>query len=145
MDNSKWLLYWRLSATSTLTNQNLFALGLPPVNTSNYRTYSQIVPQSQGGATRQGYINIPILWDDMTYNQFYTVFQINEAALTAGTIYATIDKANGTGLVNSFIDISGKPQPLEYTVASNGRGIIYINVTLRINNVTVINDPANGV
>lgn len=119
-------------------------LGLPIVNTYNYRTYSQIVPQSQGGSRRQGYINIPILWDDMTFLQFYTLFQINEAALTAGTIYATIDKANGTGLVNSFVDISGQPAPLEYTVTTNGRGVMYANVTLRINNVTVESDPATG-
>ncbi len=45
MDNPKWPLYWRLSATATLLHQNLFVLGLPPVNTANYKTCSAVARQ----------------------------------------------------------------------------------------------------
>lgn len=142
MDNPKWLLYFRLSATSTLTRQNLFALGLPPVNLPDYKTYSELVPQSQGGQVRQGYINNRLLWDELDFLQFRTLTRITEAAITAGLIYATVPKANGTALLNDFIDISGVPWPLEYQPVNNARGVVFQNVTLTINNVTVVSDPS---
>lgn len=144
MDNGRWLTLWRLSATSTLIRKNLFAYGLPPVNTSDYKTYSQLVPQSQGGQSRQGYINIPLLWDQMDWVQLRTLTRIVEAAITAGTIYATVPKDNGTGLLNAFVDISGIPNPVTYQAVSNGRGVLYANVTLLINNITVTSDPATN-
>lgn len=144
MDNPKWILYWRLSATATLLHQNLYALGLPPVNLGDYRTYSELVPQSQGGQVRQGYINTRLLWDDLDFVQFRTLTRIVEAAITAGTIYATVAKGNGTGLLNDFIDISGVPLPLEYQPVSNARGVIFQNVTLTINAIVVNNDPSTG-
>lgn len=142
MDNPKWLLYWRLSATSTLARKHFFALGLPPVSLPDYKTYSELLAQSQGGQARQGYINIRLLWDEMDFFQFRTLTRITEAAILAGAIYATVDKANGTGLVNSFIDIHGIPLPLTWQPLSNGRGVMYQNVTLTINNITVDADPS---
>lgn len=142
MDNGKWILYWRLSAGATLTRQNLFALGLPPPNLPDYRTYTETLPQGQGGQTRQGYINIKILWDTLDYLQLRTLDRIVEAALTAGTVYATVPKDDGSGLLNSFIDISGVPLPLEFEQVSNARGMVYSNVVLTINNITVTSDPS---
>lgn len=142
MDNSEWLKYWRISATSTLTNQNFFALGLPLVNTPNYRPYTQKLPRSQGELARQGYKNITLLWDELNFTQFKTLTDIVNAAITAGSLYATIDKADGTGLANSFIDIHGIPQPVDWQPVSNGRGVIYQNVTLVVTNITIDNDPS---
>ncbi len=142
MDNPKWLLYWRLSATSTLTRRNLFALGLPPVNLGDYKTYSELVPQSQGGQARQGYINTRMLWDEMDFLQLKILNGIVEAAITAGSIYATVPKDNGTGLVNAFIDLHGTPLPLTWEPVSNGRGVVYSNIELTINNITVDSDPS---
>lgn len=142
MDNGKWVLYWRISATATLTNQNFFALGLPPPNTPPYQNYSEKLPQSQGGQARQGYKYVTLLWDSLDYLQFRTLTRIVEAAITAGTIYATIDRADGTKLVNDFIDISGKPFPLEHTIIANARGVVHQNVTLVINNITITADPS---
>ena len=145
MDNGKWLLYWRLSATSTLTRKNLFTLGLPPVNLGDYKTYSVLVPQSQGGQTRQGYINAKLLWDEMDFLQLKTLTGIVEAAITAGAIYATLPKDDGTGLINAFINVHGIPIPLEYQPVSNGRGVVYQNVVLAINAIVVDADPATGI
>lgn len=142
MDNPKWILYWRLSATSTLARKNLYAMGLPPVNTPDYKTYSEIVPQSQGGQARQGYINSRILWDELDFLQFRTLTRIVEAAITAGAIYATVPKDDGTGLLNTFIDVHGVPLPLTWQVVSNARGVIYQSVTLVINAITVDADPS---
>lgn len=145
MDNPKWILYWRLSATSTLAHQNLFALGLPPVNTPDYKTYSEIVPQSQGGQSRQGYINSRILWDELDFVQFRTLTRIVEAAITAGTIYATVPKDDGTGLLNTFIDVHGVPLPLTWQPVSNARGVVYQSVTLVINAIVVDADPSTAI
>lgn len=142
MENPKWLLYWRLSATSTLARKHFFALGLPPVNTPDYKSYSELLPQGQGGQTRQGYKNVALLWNEMDFVQFRTLTRIVEAAILAGSIYATIDKADGTGLVNSFIDCHGVAFPLEYTPVSDARGVVYQNVTLRINAIVVDSDPS---
>lgn len=142
MENPKWILYWRLSATSTLARKNLYALGLPPVNLGDYKTYSELVPQSQGGQTRQGYINARLLWDELDFLQLKTLTGIVEAAITAGTIYATVPKDDGTGLINAFIDVHGVPLPLEYQPVNNARGVMYSNVVLAINNITVDSDPS---
>jgi hypothetical protein len=145
MDNGRWILYWRLSATSTLARKNLYALGLPPVNLGDYKTYSELVPQSQGGQTRQGYINARLLWDELDFLQFKTLTGIVEAAITAGVIYATVPKDNGTGLLDAFIDIHGIAIPLEYQPVSNARGVVYQNVVLAINAVVVDADPSTVV
>lgn len=142
MDNPRWIFYWRLSNNSVLLHQNLFVLGLPPINTANYKTYSELVPQSQGGMARQGYIFVTLLWNELTAAQFRTLTRIVEASITVSTIYGTIDKADGTGLINSFIDISGVPLPLTWEPVTNGRGILYANVELKINNVVVTADPS---
>lgn len=142
MDNGKWILYFRLSATSTLARQNLFALGLPPVNLPDYKTYSELVPQSQGGQVRQGYINDRLLWDELDFVQFRTLTRIWEAALTAGLVYATVPKDNGTGLLNTFIDIHGVPLPLTWQPVSNARGVVYQNVTAAINAIVIDADPS---
>lgn len=144
MENPKWILYWRLSATSTLARKNLYALGLPPVNLGDYKTYSELVPQSQGGQTRQGYINARLLWDELDFLQLKTLTGIVEAAIVNGLIYATLPKDDGSGLLNSFIDVSGVALPLEYQPISNARGVVYSNVTLTINNITVTADPSTA-
>lgn len=142
MDNPRWPLLWRLSATSTLTNQNFFALGLPQVNTNVYLAYSALVPQSQGGQSRQGYININLLWDDMDFEQLRTLRRIVDAAITAGAIYATVPKNDGSALLNAFIDAHGIARPVTFTPYSNGRDVMYQNVNLVITNIVVDTDPS---
>lgn len=141
MDNPRWPLLWRLSATSTLTNQNFFALGLPQVNTNVYLAYSTLVPQSQGGQSRQGYININLLWDDMDSLQLKTLKSIVDAAITAGSVYMTIPKNDGSGL-NAFIDAHGIARPVTFTPYSNGRDVMYQNVNLIVTNIVVDSDPS---
>lgn len=142
MENPNWLKYWRLSSTSTLTNQNLFVLKIPPPSLPDYKDYTQKLPRSQGGLARQGYRNITLLWDLMTFEQFRILTSIVEAAISAGTIYATIDRGDGSGLLNDFIDILGVPQPLEHTMISQARGTVHQNVVLTITNITITDNPS---
>ena len=141
-DNSSWILYWRLAPTSgTLAAGYLIALGLPPPDLADYRTYTQKFPQGQGGLNRQGYKHISILWNQMDFSQLTNLTILVDAAITNGSIYATIPKDDGSGL-NAFIDIHGQAGPVEYTPISQGRGVMASNVNLVINNITVDNDPS---
>jgi hypothetical protein len=144
MDNSVWTLYWRISSTSALlSKRHFFALGLPPVSLSDYKTFTQELPRSTGAISRQGYKNITLLWDELDFVQLKTLNGIVEASVTSGTIYATIDRAFGTKLANDFIDISGVPHSLTFSQMSNSRGVVYQNVTLVITNITITADPSS--
>lgn len=142
MDNPNWLKYWRISATATLTNQNFFALKLPPPNTPDYQDWSEKLPQSQGGLTRQGYKHVTILWDQMTFEQFRTLNRIVESSITSGVIYLTLDRGDGTKLLNDFVDAHGVAHPLEHTMISNAKGVVHQNIILTVNAVVIDNDPS---
>ena len=147
MDNSKWPMYWRIAATSAaLPTSHFFALGLPPPNTLVYKGYTQMYPQSKGALSRQGYKNIVILWDSMDFVQLRTLTRIVEAAIASATgiIYATIERGDGSKLLNDFIDVSGTCQPLTFTPVSNGRGVMFQNVTLTLQNIVITNDPSTA-
>lgn len=138
-DLPKWSLYWRISTSSTLTRRNFFAVGLPVPQTPIFKTYSALVPQSQGGQVRQGYTNISILWAELTRLQAFILKGIVDTVLTAGTpLYMSVDFNDGTYLEGSFYDISGTPIPVVLEAAQSSQGLIYQNVTLTVNNVTVI-------
>lgn len=142
MDNSQWVKYWRISTTLLgLSNGFFIGLKLPPPDLPDFRPYSQLVPQSQGGQSEQGYISEVVFWDFMDYSQLSTLTRIVEAA-TNSTLWMTIDRAHGYGL-NHFIDVSGIVRPLTFEPVSRGRGVIYANVSLTLNNITIINDPAS--
>lgn len=142
-DNTKWITYWRIAATSgALPMGRFFALGLPPPNTPLYRPFTATLPQTKGGMSRQGYNNIAILWNDMDFEQLRTLRKIVEAGITGGVIYATIDRNYGDKLLNDFIDISGMPQPLTFTPIENTRGVMVQNINLVITNITITADPS---
>lgn len=144
MENNKWTIYWRISSSSSgLARGHLFALGLPPPNTVNYRSYSERLPQGQGGQTRQGYINISILWDALDFEQFRTLNRIVEAGITGGIIYATVPRDDGSRLLNDFVDVSGIAHPLDYQPISNAMGVVMQSVTLVINNLTITASPSS--
>lgn len=135
---------WRLHPNSAqLARAYLFAMGIPSPDLPVYRDYSDKFAQSQGGLTRQGYKNVTLLWDDLSVIQFKTLTDLVEAGITAGVIFATIQRNDGTGLQDDWIDISGLPQPLDYQVLPRGEGIMYSNVSLTINAITITSDPSS--
>lgn len=143
MDNGKWATYWRIATgLSGLARGFFVALGLPPPDLPDFKPYTQLTPQSQGALSEQGYQNITILWDQMTGLQIRTLQNILDNA-TNNTVWATIDRAHGFGMVNDFVDISGIAQPLQYDNIPKARGVVFSNVRLTITNITIINDPSN--
>jgi hypothetical protein len=144
MENPKWVLYWRIASSSGgLARGHFFALGIPSPNTPNYRSYTERLPQGQGGQARQGYINMTLLWDALDFVQFRTLNRIVEACITGGIGYATVPRDDGSRLVNDFVDVSGIFHPLDYQPFSNGRGVMYQNVTLVMNNLTITASPSS--
>lgn len=142
---NEWNLYWRISATSTLTRKNFFLLGLPVPQTPNFQQYSALTPQSQGGQSRQGYINLTLLWSELDRFQAVTLKNIVDTVLAAGTpLYMTVDFSDGTYGPGRFADVSGTPIPLTLTPAGNSQEFVYPNVELKVNNVTVITTNPTG-
>lgn len=141
--SNKWLFYWRIATTSGgLTTGHFFARKLPPPSLPVYLDYSVKAPQSQGGLTRQGYSNVRILWNEMDGLQLKALKTLVEAGITAGSLYLTVDRADGSGIANDFIDVHGLPQPLEYQPVQDARGMVFSNVVLLVNNLTIDNDPS---
>lgn len=135
---------WRLHYNSSqLARSHLFAMGIPSPDLPVYRSFAEKFPQSQGGITRQGYQNVTILWDELDVLQFKTLTDLVETGVTNGVIYATIQRNDGSGLADDYIDVSGIPQPLEYQPLARADGVVYSNVQLVINNLTVTADPSS--
>lgn len=140
---ARWPFYWRIAlASADLAKGAFFAWKLPAPQRPVYADYSVKVPQSQGGMTRQGYDNITLLWDELDGLQLNTLKTIVEAAIVAGALYLTIDRADGSGALNDFVDVHGLPHPLEFTPTASARGTVFSNVQLFVNNLTVDNDPS---
>lgn len=145
MENPHWLLYWRIATTQGgLTKGNFFVRGLPPPDLPDFSPYAQLVPQSQGGLSEQGYQNITILWNQMTYLQVKVLSDLIDAA-TNSILYATIDRAHGIKLLNDFVDLSGVVQPLQFDYVSQSRGTVFANVRLTITNITILANPSSVV
>jgi hypothetical protein len=138
-----WLTYWRIATSSAgLTIGSFFARGLPPPSTPSYRGYTNKVPRSQGGLARQGYKNVTLLWSEMDGLQLNTLTGLVEAGIIAGALYLTVDRGDGSGIKNDFIDVHGQPQPVEYEMIPQAQGVVFGNVSLTIQNVVVDADPS---
>lgn len=142
-DNQKWITYWRIAASSAaLPLGRFFALGLPPPNLPVYKPFTATLPQSKGGLSRQGYLNINILWNEMDFVQLRTLRRIVEAGITGGALYLTFDRNYGDKLLNDFVDGYGMPQPLTFAPVENGRGVMVQNVNLIVTDITITASPS---
>jgi hypothetical protein len=142
MENPRWLLYWRIATTQGgLTKGNFFARGLPPPDLPDFSPYTQLVPQSQGGLSEQGYQNITLLWNQMTYLQIKVLNDLIDGA-TNSILYATIDRAHGQKLLNDFVDCQCIVQPLQFDYISQSRGTVFSNVRLVLTNIVILVDPS---
>jgi len=133
---------WRISLTSTLSRGYWRDLGLPRPSNWLYRDYSQALPQSVGGQTKQGYINLNLIWDRLSRSQL-TLLQGFITGAGSGLIYLTVDKANGESGGFDWIDISGYPGIVQYANMPLGRGNVKTGVQLVINNIIIVADPAS--
>lgn len=139
---------WRIGTDATnLLSGFFFILGLPLPEAFDYETYTEQVPQSQGSAALQGYSYVSIVWNGLTGVQAYALKSRIQTVRAAGTeLYLTIPEDGGDVCKElGWIDVSGWPALPRFTSPPNSHGRIYAPVELRVNNLTVVNDPASGV
>lgn len=140
-------LHYRLATTENgLATGHLFVWQLPPPTTATYRDHSQKFPQSDGGEARHGFRSVELTWNTLTPAQAYTIRRMVVTVLSAGNpLYLTINRADGTRPGNDWIDVFGRPRipdiEPEGSIAG-ASGFYHRNVTLFVNNLTIVNDPA---
>lgn len=124
-----------------IQNWRLPSPALPIYNDNSVR-----VTTSDGGEALRGFRSFSLTWDVLDSLQRRTVRRIAEEALdsSGGLIFATLDKGwAGIGPEGSWIDVSGQPHIPAITPVGNSDGLASGGVTLVVNNLTIVNDPAN--
>jgi hypothetical protein len=135
--------YYRLAFTeSGLGKGYLFSRGLPPPSTVTFKDFSGEYSQSDGGKVQHGYLSVVLMWNVLTYTQSYQLRKYTNSSV----LYATIDRNNGTKPGRDWVDVRGVPLPMNIERDRGIAGSIggaTINVTLTINNLTIVNDPSS--
>lgn len=137
-------LNWRMATASDLSKAYFFVIGLPTPVAFDYEGHTERTPQSTGGEKRQGYKTLSVVWSMLTARQSYRLKQLLEVVIAASTpLYMTIPRQDGDACLDQdWIDISGTPIMPKFASPPNSRGVIHSPVELRINNITIENDPA---
>ena len=137
---------FRIATTLSDLNKGYFFLrNIAPPATATFKGFSQIIPQSEGGATTHGFRNVTLSWVNVDPRTVYYIKKYVNAALGGNKqIYLTIPYNDGTKPGRRFIDIVGRPHPIDAAESGiiDGGGMFFENLQLFINNVTIINDPA---
>lgn len=123
------------------------ARGLPPADLATFQEYTSRRPQSTGGQARQGYANMSVLWDSLTALQAYTLRKLIDDAETTGgsgngTLWLTVPQSDASSPGQGWVDVSGIAIMPDWEPVQDSHGTLYENVVLRLNNVTVENDPS---
>ena len=135
---------WRIATTEAdLVRGYFHTWGLPLHLKIRYRDYSQKIPQGAGWSARHGYENLELNWEVLTQFQARFLKNIIEDALDlTGYIYLTVTPADGR---SKWIDVRGAPHVPDIESADHSMtGIHHTNVSLFVNNVVIINDPATN-
>ena len=128
----------------------LFSLGIPRPS-SGFKDYATQLAQGNGGQKRVGYKNDVWPWagqNSLTPTQASEICSVVEAALSGdGVIYVTLPRANGQNAGQDWIDAYGVPSYPEIVTIqeANVNGRVLQSVTMRINNITVVNEVSTAV
>lgn len=133
--------------TSLAGLQHFFILGLPEPQQPFFRDHSVRQPQGLGGEGRHGYLVAMVMWESLNRIQGARVRAQIATVETAsgignGVLYLTLPRADGSHSGQSWIDVSGRVAMPEFQSVPFGHGILYPNIVLKLNNVTVENDPS---
>lgn len=141
--------YYRVATTEVGLNTGYFVgRGLPPPDLVTFEPFSTRRPASQGGESRQGYKSCSILWnrlDALQANIIYELIATVEAASGEGngTLWLTLPRVDGSAPGINWVDVSGIAQLPAFETEPQSDGWTYPNVILRLNNVTIENEPSN--
>lgn len=123
-----------------------FLVGITTPSTANYQGFSDKAAQGDGGQATHGYKTVTLTWVNADPKTVRRVKQyVNQALSSTKEIYLTVPYNDGSVIGRTFIDIVGRPWPIE--AAEDGIqgnwGMVYGNLTLFVNNVTIVNNPAD--
>jgi len=138
----------RLAITEALLGRGYLIQNwrLPTPSLPIYNDNSVRVTTSDGGEALRGFRSFSLTWDVLDSLQRRTVRRIAEESLdsSGGLIFATIDFSwNGTGPNGTWVDVSGNARIPAIVPIGNSDGLASGSVTLIVNNLTIVNDPAN--
>lgn len=145
-DTTKDFLNFRIALTLLgLSKGFLFLRKIALPATATFKGFSQSVPQSEGGAVQHGFRNVTVSWVNVDPRTTYYIKKYVDDAL-AGTkrLYLTVPYNDGTKPARRFIDISGRPHPIDAAEGGviDGGGMFFEGLQLFLNDVTIENDPA---
>ena len=138
----------RLATTEAgLSNGYLiYSWGLPKPQVPLFSDHSVKSPLSSGGQALRGHSSVSLLFERLTAAQARALRKLVEDALdsTDGLMYLTVDKAwRGSGGEGSWEDVKGEPHIPDLAAAASTDGKLFQNVTLFVNAIQSVNDPAS--
>lgn len=142
-------LYRIASTLAGLETGWFLAWKLPLPDLAQFSDYSTRRPQSTGGQARHGYNRATLFWNYLTSEQAYIIRDMIDTLETANgigaaTLYLTLPRTDGTKPGGGYIDVSGLALMPEWSPVRDGHGILFENVELVLNNVTVETDPSSA-
>lgn len=143
---------WRFSPglEAGLTYGSFYLKGIPePIIAPYYDSSGQSI-NSFGAQLAHGYIRLELMWERLSNVQWNILYEAIEAAKVAAepVMYMTIDQSGGSHAIPHWIDVKGYPhRQLEQAdpgpLIGRSRQIHYYdNVLLRLNNISIVNDPS---
>jgi hypothetical protein len=143
---------WRFSPGSEagLAYSSFYLRGVPVPSIAGFYDNSGETFNSFGAQLVHGYLRLEMIWERFNNVQWNIVYEAIEAAKVAAepVLYMTVDRSDGSHAIPYWIDIKGYPHrqldqvdpgPL---IGRQKRVHVYNNVILRLNNVSIINDPS---
>lgn len=140
---------WRIALTEPLLASGWFiARGLPEPSQVEFKGHTSKSPQSEGGVGRHGYLNVTLLWTKLTLSQANTLRDLynDSVAQASGLLFMSILRMDGTNPGKDWIDVSGRPDLSDIVADApiiGARGFMVSNITLKLGNVAIVNDPAS--
>lgn len=138
-------LYFRLAASEAgLAKGYLFAMGVPPPTNLEYKDHSERVPQGEGGESRHGFHVLLWTWERLTLLQLKVICDI--VFNSSGLVYCSSPRSNGATEGYGWVDAYGRPSlsdPSPVGPIASATGIIVGNVSLTLNNLIIVNNPAS--
>jgi hypothetical protein len=128
-----------------LLNGWLNVLGLPEPSQPVKAASSQRVNLSDGGQALRGFESVTLFWDRLEFQQARVLRKLVEDAGN-NVLYVTADGGwDGSRGLGNYVDYSGRAHIPELVPVPSSDGLVYDSVTLFINNLAVVADPATGV
>lgn len=141
--------YYRVATSEAGLDTGYFvARGLPPPDLVTFEPFSTRRPASQGGESRQGYRSCSVLWNRLDSLQATAIYTLIETAETTsgegnGTLWMTLPRADASAPGVNWVDVSGIALLPNFETEPQSNGQTYPNVVLRLNDVTIQNEPSN--